>query len=196
MTRLLASAPIIAILYHEGRDVDPVMRRIANRLSGQGFSLAGFIQRDEWRPDRPRCDMILEDLSGGQSIQISEDRGAGARGCRLDASELLRAMAAARVAIATRPDLLIVNKFGKTESEGGGFRDLIAEAVAQKVPVVVAVAWRNIDNWRRFAGEFAVECRVEDLPSDDAGLCRFLGLLCPEAVDACVAPSPAEAKVR
>ena len=190
MTHLLASVPIVAILYHEGRDVDPVMRRIANRLSGQGLSLAGFIQRDEWRADRPRCDMILEDLSGGRSIQISEDRGAGARGCRLDASELLRAISAARDSIGTRPDLLIMNKFGKTESEGGGFRDLIAEAVAQNVPTLVAVPWRNIDNWRRFAGEFAVEYRVEDLPSDDPGLCRVLGFQLQETADERPAPSP------
>ena len=190
MSRLLAAAPITAIVYHEGRDVDPVMHRLIDRLAEQSLSLAGFIQRDTWRPDRPRCDMILEDLSGGQAIKISEDRGAGARGCRLDPSELLRAMAAAREAIATRPDLLIVNKFGKTESEGGGFRDLIAEAVAQNVPTLVAVPWRNIDNWRRFAGDFAVEYRVEDLPSDEAGLCRVLGFQLRETADERTAPSP------
>ena len=190
MSRLLAAAPITALVYHEGRDVDPVMRRISDRLAAQGLSLAGFIQRDEWRADRPRCDMILQNLSGGHAIKISEDRGAGARGCRLDPSELLRAMVAAREAIATRPDLLIVNKFGKTESEGGGFRDLIAEAVTQNVPTLVAVPWRNIDNWRRFAGEFAVEYRVEDLPSDDAGLCRALGLQRQETVDERAASHP------
>lgn len=190
MSRLLAAAPITAIVYHEGRDVDPVMRRLIDLLAEQSLSLAGFIQRDEWRPDRPRCDMILEDLSGGQAIKISEDRGARARGCRLDPSELLRAIAAAREAIATRPDLLIVNKFGKTESEGGGFRDLIAEAVALNVPTVVAVPWRNIDSWRRFAGEFAVEYRVEDLSSDDAGLCHILGFQLQESADERTAPSP------
>ncbi len=182
MSGLFASAPIVAILYHEGRDIDVVMRRIANRLSEHGLSLAGFIQRDEWRADRPRCDMILDDLSGGQCIQISEDRGAGARGCRLDPGELLRALAAAREAIAARPDLLIVNKFGKSESEGGGFRDLIAEAVAQNVPVLIAVPWRNIDAWRQFAGGFAFECRVEDVPREDADLCHFLGLKGGDAV--------------
>ena len=190
MSRLLAAAAITAIVYHEGRDVDPVMRRLIDRLAEQSLSLAGFIQRDEWRPDRPRCDMILEDLSGGQAIKISEDRGAGARGCRLDPSELLRAMAAAREAIATRPDLLIVNKFGKTESEGGGFRDLIAEAVTQKVPTLVAVPWRNIDNWRRFAGDVAVEYRVEDLSSDDAGLCHSPRVSTSATADERTAPSP------
>ena len=190
MSRLLAAAPITAIVYHEGRDVEPAIRRLIDLLAEQSLSLAGFIQRDTWRPDRPRCDMILEDLSGGEAIKISEDRGACARGCRLDPSELLRAMAAARGTIATRPDLLVVNKFGKTESEGGGFRDLIAEAVAHNVPTLVAVPWRNIDNWRRFAGEFALEYRVEDLPSDDAGLCRVLGFQLQEAADERTAPNP------
>ena len=190
MSRLLSAAALTAIVYNEGRDVDLVMRRVIDRLAEQNVSLAGFIQRDQWRFDRPRCDMILQDLSGGPAIKISEDRGAGARGCRLDIGELLRAMAAAREATATRPDLLIVNKFGKMESEGGGFRDLIAEAVARDVPTLVAVPWRNIDNWRRFAGELAVEYKVEDLPFDAAGLCRILGLHCREAAYVPVAPAP------
>ena len=192
MPQLLTSYPIIALLYHVGRDVDPVMRRVADELSSRGHSLAGFIQRDEGRPDRPRCDMILVDLAGGSSIRISEDRGVSARGCRLDTHELLQAMSMAREAMTARPDLLIVNKFGKSESEGGGFRDLIAEAVEQGVPCLVAVPWRNIDSWRRFAGGLAIEHRLEDLPTNCANLCHFIGLRSLQAfgdgVDAAISP--------
>jgi len=176
MTRLLTPAPIVAILYHEGRHVDHAMRRIATRLSGQGLSLVGFIQRHAWRPDRPRCDVILDDLSGGHPILISEDRGVGARGCRLNVGELIKAIASARAAIAGSPDLLVVNKFGKIESTGGGFRDLVAAAIEQEVPVLVAVPWRNMDSWRQFAGDFAIEHNLEELPADGVGLCRCLGL--------------------
>ena len=127
--------------------------------------------------------MVLVDLAGGRSIRISEDRGAGARGCRLDTNELLQAMSLARGAMTARPDLLIVNKFGKSESEGGGFRDLIAEAVEQEIPVLVAVPWRNIDAWRRFAGVFAAEHDLAKLPQDIAGLCRLLGFSAPQGRD-------------
>lgn len=45
---------------------------------------------------------------------------------------------------------------------GGGLRDLIASAIDRGVPVVIGVPQRNLDAWRRFAGEFAMEL------SDDA----------------------------
>ena len=86
-------------------------------------------------------------------------------------------MARARNALATAPDLLVVNKFGKTECEGSGCRPLIAEAVEREVPVLVAVPWGNLDGWRRFAGDLAVEYRLEDLPSNAEMLCRHLGLI-------------------
>ncbi len=57
----------------------------------------------------------------------------------------------------------MLNKFGKTEAEGGGTRALIAAAVARGVPVLIAVPDRNLESWRAFAGELAVELRLEDL---------------------------------
>lgn len=89
---------------------------------------------------------------------------------------MLGAMARARAALETAPDLLIVNKFGKTECEGGGCRPLIAEAVERGVPVLVAVPWDNLDGWRRFAGDLAIEYGLEDAPLNTEMLCRHLGL--------------------
>jgi len=43
------------------------------------------------------------------------------------------------------------------ECEGGGLRDLIASAIDRGIPVVIGVPERNLDAWRTFAGEFAVE---------------------------------------
>ncbi len=51
-----------------------------------------------------------------------------------------------------RPDLLIVNKFGKMEGEGRGFRDLIARAVAEGVPVLIGVNGLNRDALEVFLG--------------------------------------------
>jgi nucleoside-triphosphatase THEP1 len=161
MTRLVASAPITAILYSDGREVDPVMSQLAARLGEAGLNLAGFVQKNEPRADRRRCDMVLEELASGTSIGISQDRGPHARGCHLDLGELLRGMELARAALASNPDLMIINKFGKSEGEGGGFRPLMAEAVMAGVPLLVAVPWRNIDGWRLFAGELASEIPLE-----------------------------------
>jgi nucleoside-triphosphatase THEP1 len=163
MVRLRPKTPITAILYSAGRDVDPVMDHIARLLKGEGLRLAGFVQRNEPRLGRRRCDMVLEELASSEIIGISQERGPLARGCHLDVSELLRGVELARQALAQKPDLLLINKFGKAEGEGGGFRPLIADAVELGVPVLVAVPWRNVDSWRLFSRELSAEIRIECL---------------------------------
>lgn len=60
------------------------------------------------------------------------------------------------------PQLLVLNKFGKVECEGGGLRDLIASAIDRGVPVIVGVPQRNLEAWRDFAGEFAIELAADE----------------------------------
>lgn len=175
MPRLSPTAPITAVVYQDRRPPDALLAAVAAELGAAGVSLAGFVEIDLPRPGRTRCDMILEDLATGNRVQISEDRGEGARGCRLQVGELLRAMTNALASLENRPDLLIVNKFGKTEGEGGGFRPLIAAAIVQGTPVLIAVPARNLDPWRRFAGELAVEYHHDEVASATA-LCRLLGV--------------------
>jgi nucleoside-triphosphatase THEP1 len=175
IVRLHPKTPITAIIYSEGRDVDPVMGRIADLLVYEGLQLAGFIQYNQPRSGRRRCDMVLQELASGEIISISQDRGPLARGCHLDVSELLRGMGLARQALARKPDLLLINKFGKSEGEGGGFRPLIADAIDLEVPVLVAVPWRNIDNWRLFSGDLSTEIALETLVSAEMQINTVLG---------------------
>ena len=173
------AAAITAIVYGAGDDVDPLLQQIAAHPSVRGPNLCGSAQHNQPLVARGHCDMVLEELASGASIAITQDLGAGARGCRLDVGELLRAMALAMAALATDPDLLVINRFGKTEAEGGGVRPLIADAVDRGIPVLIAVPWRNIASWRVFAGELAVEFGFGDLPVDPAAACRLLGLAPP-----------------
>ena len=153
----LLPSPIVAVVYGAGEEADPILARLADRLQARGVGIVGLVQRNPEVPGRTRCNMEVEILPSGERLLISEDRGTGARGCRLDPGLLLSALAHARARLDAGADLLILNRFGKLEAEGSGGRDLIAAAVAQAVPVVVAVPWRNIDAFRAFAGEFASE---------------------------------------
>lgn len=176
MKQQSSPAAIAALVYSAGTDPAPVLRAMAADLSAKGLVCAGFIQRDTVRPERSRCDMVLEEIRTGTAIPISEDRGPGARGCRLDEAELTRAMMACAEALRHEPDVLFINKFGKTEAEGRGFRPLIAEALERGVPVLIAVSWTNIDNWRCFAGDFSVEVPLGQGTIDIDELCERLGV--------------------
>jgi nucleoside-triphosphatase THEP1 len=158
---MTADVPLItALVYSDSALADQALRRIIRESEAAGLRLAGVVQRDTPRAGRTGCDMTLEEISTGAAIEISQDRGAHARGCRLDLGELTRAIQLVSSALRASPDLLVLNKFGKTEAEGSGFRTLIAEAIGQGVPVLIAVPYRNIDPWRAFAGDMAREVHL------------------------------------
>ncbi|NJL50383.1 MAG: DUF2478 domain-containing protein [Blastochloris sp.] len=155
--------PITALIYTDSDAADGLLREVASRLMEAGHALAGLVQHNRPRPGRSRCDMVLEELGSGQLLPISQDRGPHARGCALDLSQLLCALEIVRGAIADGPELVILNKFGKTESEGGGFRPLIAEVIELQMPLLIAVPWRNIESWRIFAGDLSAEIQIDGL---------------------------------
>lgn len=131
---------------------DRLLARVTQRLMAAGVVLGGVVQvNTETDPDRP-CLMDLRVLGDARVIRISQDLGRHARGCRLDAAGLEEAvgLVAARLHSAP-PQLLILNKFGKQEAEGRGFRPVIAQALALGVPVLTSVSDKNRNSFEQFA---------------------------------------------
>jgi uncharacterized protein DUF2478 len=155
--------PVAAIVYANEVYPDALFKTLVQRCRALGLTLAGVLQHQAFVGGDRRCDVILEDLATGHRTALFENRGAGARGCRLDEAALAEATARVEGSFERVPHLLVLNKFGKVECEGGGLRDLIASAIDRGIPVIIGVPKRNLDAWRSFAGEFAIE-----LP-DDAG---------------------------
>lgn len=152
-----ATRRIAAIPYIEGAYPDRVLEVLVRELQASGVVVAGVIQHNTARRDRTRCDMSLEDIATGTIIGLSEDRGPQARGCRIDEGGLAAAAPLIDKALDTLdPALLVINKFGKIESEGRGLRHCIAKAICRDVPVLIGVPTRNLDAWNAFAGEFSV----------------------------------------
>jgi hypothetical protein len=58
-------------------------------------------------------------------------------------------------------DVFILNKFGKQESDGRGFRDLVGEAVGQGATVIVGVNGMNVAAFDAFAGGLATYLRPD-----------------------------------
>jgi len=166
------SDPLIAALvYADGVYPDQAIGRAIEPLRERGLPLAGAIQHDPAdRPGRHPCDLLLENLATGEIIAIAEHRGKEARGCRLDVGILTDISEAVVASLhGDEPRLLIVNKFGKIEADGGGMREAIADAAHLGIPVLVGVPMRNLDRWRTFAGAYSVE-----LPADAAAISVWL----------------------
>lgn len=150
----------------EGRGAsDLLLADVAATLHGRGWPLAGAVQVNEnTDPGRP-CQMDLHVLTGGAAVRISQDLGVLARGCRLDPDGLERAVGLVEVALTSSPKLLIVNKFGKQELDGRGFRPVIGRALADGIPVLTAVNACNLAGFEAFAEGIGTR-----LPADRAAV--------------------------
>lgn len=131
--------------------VDALLAQVAGQLQADGWSLAGAVQVNPEVPGQ-RCDMDLVLLGDDGRFRISQCLGPQARGCRLDPAGLAAAAGQVEAMLEQgAPQLLIINKFGKAEIAGQGFRPAIARALGDGVPVLVGVNAANLDGFRAFA---------------------------------------------
>ena len=168
-------APLLAaIAYPNDSYPQTTFERVVVACRARGLKLAGVLQRPVSADPARRCDVALEDLMSGHRTELFERRGAGARGCRLDLIALTEVSGCLERALRDRPDLLVLNKFGKVESEGRGLLDVIAVALDRNVPVIIGVPYRNVDCWRQYAGEMAIE-----FADDTSEIMAWLDQVCP-----------------
>lgn len=134
---------------------DRLLAELAGTLRARNVAMAGVVQINrETRTDR-HCDMDLVVLGHDHQVRISQDLGPLSRGCRLDPQGLETAVGLVLADLDQNPALLIVNKFGKSEAEGRGFRPAMAEAMLRDIPVLTAVTMGNLAAFQDFAGDLA-----------------------------------------
>ena len=135
---------------------DQLLFTLAQDLAALGYRTCGTVQINTDRGDHP-CDMDVQVLPDGPVLRISQSLGSEAKGCRLDPAMLETAVGLAEAELEKAPELLIVNKFGKHEADGRGFRTVIAAAIAQDIPVLVGVNALNVGAFQEFVGPDVTE---------------------------------------
>ena len=138
---------LAAILFDRDAPVDATMRAFIDGLRARGVSVAGLVQQ----PGVEERDLHVRDLTSGETLPIMQDLGAEAEGCAVDPAAIAVAARMLDRARATKPDLLVVNRFGRLESEGAGMIAEIGAAVAEGEAVLIAVPQRYADAWNAFA---------------------------------------------
>ncbi len=156
---------IAAVATEHGVPQQALLLEFAERRRAEGLRVAGVVEVVE-PSARGACKARLAlDLTTGARFVLSQELGAGSTACNLDPRGLAQACAAAQRAIDAGADLVILSKFGKIETERGGFCDAFATAIAAELQIVTTVnsEWR--DEWARFAGSLAddVEASAEAL---------------------------------
>lgn len=151
-TRDTSATPLAALLHAGDQQGDKRMSAIAADLKTQGYRVGGVVQANILHPGQCRCDMVLEELTSGQTIPISQDLGNDSQACRLDPAALEHVVGLVEASVRGGLDILVLNKFGKQEAEGRGLRSAIAIAVDAGIPVLVGLNRTHVDTWSEFSG--------------------------------------------
>ena len=153
----------IAYTMTEGKGaLDRLLADFADTLATRGVRTCGIVQINTDCESGYRCDMDVQVLPDGARIRISQKLGRDSTGCRLDPAGLEQAVADVARQMEQGFDIFILNKFGKQEAEGRGFRDLIATALDQGAAVIAGTNGLNTQRFEEFSGGLAT--RVDPTP--------------------------------
>ena len=136
----------------------------AARQRANGVEVAGLVQQGSKSAGDAPEDITLADLNSGERFAIMLST-ACAGTCAVDPSAVAAASAVLRRAIGRESALIVVNKFGTLEAEGGGLADEMLQAMAAGLPVLTSVSVNRVEAWLRFTGGMC-----ELLPPEPAAL--------------------------
>lgn len=152
----------IAYTMSPGRgETDLLLFRLAQTLEDEGYRTCGTVQINTECGGTNPCDMDVKVLPDGPVFRVSQNLGRASKGCRLDPSALEAAVGLVGTGFEAGADVMIINKFGKHEAEGRGFRSVIADALSNGTPVIVGLNSFNEEAFHEFTGGYAVELKPD-----------------------------------
>jgi hypothetical protein len=157
MMTIMRTVRLAAVVYESGFQIDEFLTRAANLLRAENIRLGGVLQENERCAAGSCAAMTLIDLTSQSRFRISQDLGPLAQGCRLDARGLMEIGVLLDRTIDGEVELLVLNKFGKAEAEGGGLRSAFVRAIESGIPVVTAVKSTYTEAWTQFHGGLAID---------------------------------------
>jgi hypothetical protein len=161
---------LAAIIYDQGEPIDALFARMRDVVAARGFRVGGLLQEP--------CgeSVFVTHIDSGKRIDLMQNLGACAEGCRLDSAALAEAAGLLAQSVAAAPDLLLVSRFGRVELEGGGFLNEIGAACLAEIPTLVGVGAKWATGWRDFSGDCA-----ETLPCALDAALKWWEALAPDA---------------
>ncbi|MDG4717761.1 MULTISPECIES: DUF2478 domain-containing protein [Thalassospira] len=160
MTDTQENGPLLAGIPFRPKDpIDDVLGEIAHGFDAN--RIAGYVQKR--RKDRDCGTLVyVRNLRSGDEMPITKNRGAMAKGCKLDGDALSSLSEQLERDVETDCDLLIVARFGRSEADGRGLRDVISRAMVLEIPVLVGVRDEYADAWDEFHGGMAQTLSLDE----------------------------------
>ncbi len=160
---------LAAVPFETGDRIDAVFEAVVRSVQERGCEVVGYLQREISEGEGCCPATFLEDVRCGDRTRITQALGSGSRGCRLDPQALAEVAGRLLLRIEQGAGLLVLNRFGKGESEGHGFRPVIEKAVDCGIPVLTAVKSTYLEAWNAFGA--GVATTIAPTPDDVLAWC-------------------------
>jgi hypothetical protein len=144
--------PLAGIVFKSKDPVNSLLEEVCRTLAARGLNLAGVLQQSVIPEGRSERNVCLASLRDNWQMPVLQDRGAHAQGCRLDPHAITDVAGRLSADLNAGADMLIVNRFGRAESEGYGLRQVLEQAVCAEIPVLLAVREDYVSAWEEFHG--------------------------------------------
>ena len=151
--------------FKSGQPVDTLLAACVKSIQKTNVPIAGAIQASPEECAECSGALNLKDVENGRIYNFSQDLGAGAESCALDTQALTGISQHIVDALERQPRLVVINRFGKAEVEGHGFRRVVEQAMLADIPLLVAVREDFEAAWEAFHGGLATR-----LPFDEAAV--------------------------
>lgn len=150
-TAVVTNATLAAVCSSNTTAVDLKIEALVTRLLGNGYHIQGVLQKPVDK-NATGCNARLYRIGVNGQYNISQQLGAGSSSCNLDTEVLEQAAFDISSAITPDTDLVVVNRFGKRESQGGGFRAVFERAMELDIPVLTVVQEQMASSWLDYGG--------------------------------------------
>jgi hypothetical protein len=150
-----APLPFAAVASDGFTDVDGLLAGVVAAQRAAGRRVHGLLMRHDGPPaGGTACaeHMWLVDVATGAEYLVSQPMGRHSKACRADPQGFARATEVLRRALAEAPELVVINRFGRLEAEGGGLSAELLALMAEGVPLLTAVAPAYREAWLHFSG--------------------------------------------
>ncbi|MBT6096598.1 MAG: DUF2478 domain-containing protein [Rhodospirillaceae bacterium] len=157
-------APFAAAVYVPRQPRGNALARFIAGVKADGVRVGGMVQDVVLRDDgsRERIDTI--DIATGKRIVINQSTNESLRNheCSLDVAALTETTSVLRRAVDDGAELIVVEKFGAKEAEGGGLSGDILDVIAAGVPMLVAVPETSLDAWIERTGGLGAQIEFSE----------------------------------
>ncbi len=149
------TAPFAAAVYARDMQNRDALTQFAAELRAQGVRVGGLVQEVLRNEDGASTGIDIVEIDTGRRIPINRPtkETLDSHSCSLNTSALTESTEALRRAIRENMDLIVLEKFGEQEQKGQGLNDEIFMAIAEEIPLLIAVPEFALDLWQERSGE-------------------------------------------